>query len=120
MYVNASGERFTIYCAKATAPDSALRYRSEERSAAFYWVDGKVAYVVSGPADREKLEQVTKQVYEQGDRSAARVVGLLVAPALHQRLELVVQAIGQHNTRGGEQIAGAALGLEALALEAEG
>jgi anti-sigma factor RsiW len=72
MYENASGERFTIYCAKATAPDSALRYRSEERSAAFYWVDGKVAYVVSGPADREKLEQVTKTVYEQVDRSGAR------------------------------------------------
>lgn len=72
MYENASGERFTIYCAKATAPESALRYRSEERSAAFYWVDGKVAYVVSGPADREKLEQVTKTVYEQVDRSGAR------------------------------------------------
>jgi anti-sigma factor RsiW len=72
MYENASGERFTIYCAKATAPESALRYRSEERSAAFYWVDGKIAYVVSGPADREKLEQVTKTVYEQVDRSGAR------------------------------------------------
>ena len=72
MYENASGERFTVYCAKATAPESALRYRSEDRSAAFYWVDGKVAYVVSGPADREKLEQVTKTVYEQVDKSAAR------------------------------------------------
>jgi anti-sigma factor RsiW len=72
MYENASGERFTIYCAKATAPESALRYRSGERSAAFYWVDNKVAYVVSGPADRDKLEKVTKTVYEQVDRSGAR------------------------------------------------
>jgi anti-sigma factor RsiW len=72
MYESASGERFTIYCAKATTPESALRYKSEERSAAFYWVDDKVAYVVSGPADREKLEKVTKTVYEQVDKSGAR------------------------------------------------
>jgi anti-sigma factor RsiW len=72
MYENTSGERFTIYCAKATAPESALRYKTDEGSAAFYWVDGKVAYVVSGPADREKLEKVTKTVYEQVDKSGAR------------------------------------------------
>ena len=72
MYENVSGERFTIYCAKATAPESALRYKTDESSAAFYWVDGKVAYVVSGPADREKLEKVTKTVYEQVDKSGAR------------------------------------------------
>ncbi len=72
MYESASGERFTIYCAKATTPESALRYKSEERSAAFYWVDDKVAYVVSGPADRDRLEKVTKTVYEQVDKSGAR------------------------------------------------
>ena len=72
MYESASGERFTIYCAKATAPESALRYRSDERSAAFYWVDNKVAYVVSGPADRDRLETITKTVYEQVDKSGAR------------------------------------------------
>jgi anti-sigma factor RsiW len=72
MYESASGERFTIYCAKATAPESALRYKSTDGSAAFYWVDDKIAYVVSGPADRDRLEQVTKTVYEQVDKSGAR------------------------------------------------
>jgi anti-sigma factor RsiW len=72
MYEGPSGERFTIYCAKATTPESALRYTAGERAAAFYWVDGKVAYVVSGPADREKLEQVTKAAYEQMDKSGAK------------------------------------------------
>jgi anti-sigma factor RsiW len=72
MYENASGERYTIYCAKAAAPESALRYKSDDRTAAFYWVDNKVAYVVSGPADREKLEKVTKMVYEQIDSSARK------------------------------------------------
>ena len=72
MYESASGERFTIYCAKATTPESALRYRSNESSAAFYWVEDKIAYVVSGPADRDRLEKVTKTVYEQVDKSGAR------------------------------------------------
>jgi len=72
MYEGPSGERFTIYCAKATAPTTALRYRSEQQQAAFYWVDDKVAYVVSGPANRERLEAVTKTVYEQVDKSSAK------------------------------------------------
>lgn len=72
MYENVSGERFTIYCAKATAPESALRYKSDDHSAAFYWVDNKIAYVVSGPADRDRLEKVTKTVYEQVDKSGVK------------------------------------------------
>jgi anti-sigma factor RsiW len=72
MYESASGDRFTIYCAKATSPESALRYKSEDHSAAFYWVDDKVAYVVSGPANRARLEQVSKMVYEQVDRSGVK------------------------------------------------
>jgi len=72
MYEGASGERFTIYCANAATPQTALRYKSDERFAAFYWVDDKVAYVVSGPADRDRLEKVTKTIYEQVDKSGAR------------------------------------------------
>lgn len=72
MYEGPSGERFTIYCAKATAPETALRYKSDSSFAAFYWVDDKVAYVVSGPADRDRLEKVTKSVYEQVDKTGAK------------------------------------------------
>jgi anti-sigma factor RsiW len=72
MYEGSSGERFTIYCAKAASPETALHYRDEDRLAAFYWVDDKIAYVVSGPSDRERLEQITKAVYEQVDKSGAR------------------------------------------------
>ncbi|MGH6663770.1 MAG: anti-sigma factor family protein, partial [Pseudolabrys sp.] len=67
-----SGERFTIYCARAVSPETALRFTGEGRVAAFYWVYDKIAYVVSGPADRERLEQVTKAVYEQVDRTGAK------------------------------------------------
>jgi len=72
MYEGNSGERFTIYCAKAATPETALHYTNADRISAFYWVDDKIAYVVSGPADRERLEQITKAVYEQTDKSGAR------------------------------------------------
>jgi anti-sigma factor RsiW len=72
MYEGPSGERFTIYCSKAGVPESALHFKKGERFAAFYWVDDKVAFAVSGPADRERLEQVTKSVYEQVDRTGGR------------------------------------------------
>jgi len=72
MYENPSGERFTIYCAKADQPPSSFRYVSDEKFAAFYWADERIAYVVSGPADRDQLESVTKAVYEQIDKSAAK------------------------------------------------
>jgi anti-sigma factor RsiW len=75
MYEGPSGERFTIYCAKAAAAaaaETALRYKNDERFAAFYWVDDKVAYVVSGPADRERLETVSKAIYEQIEKAGAR------------------------------------------------
>jgi anti-sigma factor RsiW len=72
MYEGTSGERFTIYSAPATSPETALRYKSGDRFAAFYWVDDKHAYVVSGPADRDRLKQVTRAVWEQIDRSGAR------------------------------------------------
>jgi anti-sigma factor RsiW len=68
MYEGPSGERFTIYCAKVTAPETALRFKSDERFAAFYWAADNAAYVVSGPADRERLEKVTKTIYEQVEK----------------------------------------------------
>ena len=72
MYESASGERFTMYCVKADRPRHSLRYTGGEKVAAFYWIDDKVAYVVSGPADRERLEKVTKAAYEQVDKTGAK------------------------------------------------
>jgi anti-sigma factor RsiW len=72
MYEGPTGERFTIYCANAAAPETSLRFKSEDRVAAFYWVDDKVAYVVSGPADRDRLEKITKAVWDQVDKAAPR------------------------------------------------
>lgn len=65
MYEGASGERFTIYCARAQAPETALRYHAAGTVAAFYWVDDNKGFVVSGPADRDRLLKVAQSVYDQ-------------------------------------------------------
>ena len=69
MYEGPTGERFTIFCGKAGGPETALHFKSADQFASFTWVDDKVGYVVSGPADRERLEAVTKVVYEQVDKT---------------------------------------------------
>jgi anti-sigma factor RsiW len=69
MYEGPSGERYTLYCSKVATPESALRFKGGSQSAAFYWVDDKVGYVVAGPDQREKLEQVTKLIYDQLNRT---------------------------------------------------
>jgi len=65
MYEGLSGERFTIYCRRANAPESALRYRAAGLVGSFSWVGDDVAFVVSGPADRARLQKVAEAVYEQ-------------------------------------------------------
>src|SRR5580765_1644771 len=51
---------------------------------------------------------------------ATGIVGMAVAPFLHQCLELGIVAVGQHDAGGDEQVAGdAARPGNALALEAE-
>ncbi len=72
MYEGASGERFTLYCSKANEPDTALRFKEGKQVAAFTWVEGKFGYVVSGADNRERLETVTKAIYEQVDKSGAK------------------------------------------------
>lgn len=65
MYESPTGERYTFYCSKSAAPPTALRYRAEEGAAAVQWVDNDIGYVVSGPADRERLLRIAKSAYEQ-------------------------------------------------------
>lgn len=65
MYEGATGERFTIYCRKVNAPESALRYRASGPVGSFIWVEDEVAFVVSGPDDRARLQQVAEAVHRQ-------------------------------------------------------
>jgi anti-sigma factor RsiW len=67
MYEAPSGERFTIYCARSNAPDTALRYNDIGKATAVYWANNEVAYVVSGKGDRTRLSDVAVAAYEQTD-----------------------------------------------------
>lgn len=65
MYEAPSGERFTVYCRRAKAAESALHYRASGAVGSFFWMGDDVAFVVSGPADRARLQKVAESVHEQ-------------------------------------------------------
>ena len=57
MYESPTGERFTLYCSRSKTPRTALRYQSGGDVAAMHWVESEIGYVVSGPADRDRLAE---------------------------------------------------------------
>jgi len=67
MYEAASGERFTLYCGHTSDQETALLYTAREHNAAYYWVDHNLAYVLSGPAERDKLRAIAQAAYDQID-----------------------------------------------------
>ena len=69
MYESASGERFTIYTARAATQATQMRYARQDNDGALFWADRGVGYVVSGGSDRERLTQVARLVYEQSEKS---------------------------------------------------
>jgi anti-sigma factor RsiW len=69
MYESASGERFTLYASRASTDSTQMRYTSQDSNGALYWADGGVGYVLSGPSDKERLQQVARLVYDQADKS---------------------------------------------------
>jgi anti-sigma factor RsiW len=83
MYEGATGERFTVYCRRTAAPQSALRYRAAGVVGSFSWVDDDVGFVVSGPADRARLQKVAEAVYEQLESRPQ--TGAVRAPHVAQR-----------------------------------
>lgn len=65
MYEGPTGERFTIYCRRDQAPQTALRYRATGPVGSYFWIQDDVAFVVSGPADKTRLQKVAEAIYEQ-------------------------------------------------------
>jgi anti-sigma factor RsiW len=68
MYEAASGERFTVYAARATTETTQMRYAKQNQDAALFWADRGVAYVVSGASDRDRLTEVARLVYDQSEK----------------------------------------------------
>ena len=69
MYESASGERFTVYTAKAEAETTQMRYAAEGLDGALFWTDRGVGYVVSGGSDRGRLTQIAQAVYDQMEKA---------------------------------------------------
>src|SRR6202171_5922386 len=69
MYESATGERFTIYAARAAAETTQMRYAKQDNDGALFWADRGVGYVVSGGSDRERLTQVARLVYDQTEKN---------------------------------------------------
>src|ERR1700722_17180293 len=68
MYESASGERFTIYAARAATEPTQMRYAKQDNDGALFWTDRGVGYVVSGDSDRERLAQIARLVYDQAEK----------------------------------------------------
>jgi len=75
MYETPSGERFTLYCGHTSDQATALRYMAGDRNAAYYWVDDNLFYVLSGPAERDKLHAIAQAAYDQIDVRAPQQGG---------------------------------------------
>jgi len=69
MYETASGERFTIYASRAEGESTQMRYATSSGNGALFWADRGVGYVVSGGADRDRLERVARLVYDQYEKA---------------------------------------------------
>lgn len=67
MYETPSGERFTLYCGQTKDQATALRYTAGTRSSAYYWVDNHLFYVLTGPAEKDKLHAIAQAAYDQID-----------------------------------------------------
>ena len=69
MYESASGERYTLYASRAHTGTAQMRYTAAENSGAMYWSEDGVGYVLSGPTDKDRLNQVARLVYDQTEKN---------------------------------------------------
>jgi anti-sigma factor RsiW len=69
MYESPSGERYTLYTSRAETETTQMRYAASEGDGAMFWADRGVGYVLSGPADKDRLNQVARMVYDKAENS---------------------------------------------------
>lgn len=64
MYENAQGDRATILLARNSgARDTAFQFSADSGVNTFRWIDGPLAYAISGFLDRGSLEDISREVY---------------------------------------------------------
>jgi anti-sigma factor RsiW len=70
MYESTSGERVTLYASRQTEPQTSFRYNVAGQFGAVRWVENDVGYVMSGPADKDRLKSIARLAYEQMENRA--------------------------------------------------
>lgn len=65
MYETPAGERITIYATPLKVPATGLLYKEADNAASVQWVAEDYGWVVSGPADKNRLKGVARATYEQ-------------------------------------------------------
>lgn len=66
MFQDDSGKRLTLYVRPESGDkETAFRYASEGSVSVFYWLDGHLAYALSGELPKEELLKVANSVYKQ-------------------------------------------------------
>jgi anti-sigma factor RsiW len=70
MYESTSGERVTFYASRQTEPQTSFRYNVASQFGAVHWVENDIGYVMSGPADKERLNRIAQLAYEQMENRA--------------------------------------------------
>jgi anti-sigma factor RsiW len=71
MYEGAGGERITLTCRRAGRDGAtAFHWQSAGEIGALAWVEGGMAFVVAGPAERERLDRVARRVYDAYEQPA--------------------------------------------------
>ena len=72
MYETSSGERVTLYAVRSKAPETSLRYVAAGQVGAVTWNEKDIAYVISGPADHNRLFAIAQAAYDQLERRTPR------------------------------------------------
>ncbi len=64
MYEDGGGGRVTLYVRAADGGNTAFKFATDNGFSAFYWIDGPLAYAITGAASRESLLRLARLAYE--------------------------------------------------------
>ncbi len=68
MYESSGGERVTLYCTPLRAGPTSLRYQDDGKAGSVQWTADDYGWVISGPADKDRLKAVAMAAYEQMEK----------------------------------------------------
>lgn len=69
MYEDGSGGRYTLFVTRGSGEDTAFRVVEQNGVSAFYWVDHDTAYALIGSAPRDRLLEISREVFAQLDQA---------------------------------------------------